>query len=153
MGSVQDTDPSIELLTDIATEVMPDESRQVIPTKDILEKLVALEHRPWATWRKDDKPISPRGLARLLDPLGVHPVRLEKVRGYRLDALAGLVARYLPLQASLRQPTNETELKTQDGCDLDEGAKTPSVPQFEADSIGPLTHDHIEGGDTDDERY
>jgi len=152
MGSIEDTDPTIELLKDIAIEVMPEETRQVIPTKDIIEKLTALEHRPWATWRRD-KPISPRGLARLLDPLGVHPVRLEHVRGYRHDAFDALIARYLPRQASLRQPTNKTGPKSQDGCVSEDVEKNPSVPQFEPDSIELLTHSHIEAGNDDDAQY
>jgi hypothetical protein len=152
MGSVDDTDPTIELLKDIFAEVMPDESRQVIPTEEIRTKLIALEHRPWATWRRD-KPISARGLARLLDPLGVHPIRLEHLRGYRRDAFEGLIARYLPIQASLRQPTNNDGPKSRDGCVSEGEPKNPSVPQFEADSIGLLTHSHIEAEDESDEHF
>jgi Protein of unknown function (DUF3631) len=151
MGSVEDTDPTIELLTDIAAEVLTTDD-ETIPTKDIIEKLVALEHRPWATWRRD-KPISPRGLARLLDPLGVHPIRLEHVRGYRREALDAVISRYLPVQASLRQPTNETGSKSGRTCDLADAPQNASATAFEADSIGPLTHSHIDPGDDSDEHF
>lgn len=152
MGSVEDTDPAVEMLTDIASEVLIDETRSVIPTAEIIAKLVALDHRAWATW-KHDKPISPRGLARLLGPVGVHPTRLEHVRGYRRDAFDDAVARYLPVLPSLCQHPNESGPKTQDGCSFNDPEKTASVRQFEAGSIEAMTDSHIDQGDDSDERF
>lgn len=54
--------------------------------------------RPWATWRKGDKPITPRGLAKLLEPLSIYRNQFkldgERVRGYRRDAFDDAIARY-----------------------------------------------------------
>jgi hypothetical protein len=84
-GSVEDADIMIELLRDTA-EILPatmadsDMPDSVIPTKELITALVAREDRPWATWRHD-KPITPHSLARLLAPLGIRAVHLERVRG------------------------------------------------------------------------
>lgn len=106
-GSIEDSDFVVELLCDVA-DILNEFSDTVIPTKDLLAKLVEREDRPWATWRKDDKPITGRGLARLLGPLGIHPTRLEQVRGYRRDAFNDALARYPPMQVSLCHFLNET---------------------------------------------
>jgi putative DNA primase/helicase len=151
-GSAEDTDPAVELLTDIATEVLVDETRTVIPTQEIISTLVAIEHKPWATW-KHDKPISPRGLARLLGPLGVHPVHLRNVRGYRTDAFADAFARYLPSEASQRHDINNDGPKPCDGSALDGPQKNASVTQFEADFVGSVTQRHIDLGDDSDEHF
>jgi hypothetical protein len=82
------------------------ESGTVLATKDLLAKLTAQEDRPWATWRKDDKPMTGRALARLLGPLGIHPRSAGSLRGYRTDAFADAIARYLPSQVSKRQNVN-----------------------------------------------
>ena len=152
MGTVEDADPTIELLRDIAIEVFPGSADDIVPTEKILDKLTANEDRPWATWRRD-KPISARGLARLLEPLGVHPVRLSHVRGYRRDALDEVIARYLRIQASSRHSTNESAPKPQDGCPSAAGSKNPSVRGLKAESIGSMTHSHIEPEDEGDATY
>jgi hypothetical protein len=145
-GSAEDSDPIVELLRDVA-DILPEYTQPVIPTKVLIEKLTALDDRPWATWRHD-KPITGRGLARLLGPLGVHPVHLETLRGYRRDAFTESIARYLPIEASERQKANKDGHKPPDGCDLNGDSQTASVRQFEADSIGRLTQGHLEDENT-----
>lgn len=101
-GAIEDyQDIAIELLKDIAA-ILPVSKHHIVPTKDIISQLVEQDDRPWASW-KHDKPITARGLARLLGPLGIHPTRLEHVRGYRVDAFTDAIARYLPVEASVRQ--------------------------------------------------
>jgi Protein of unknown function (DUF3631) len=143
-GSVEDTDVTIELLRDVAA-ILADHSTAVIPTKELLEKLVEQDDRPWATWRKDDKPITARGLTRLLGPLGIHPDRhLRTKRGYRVDAFSDAMARYLPLQVSQRHNANEigpesaiaichSEVR-RDTCQMRETSMVTDV----------VTHRHIE---------
>jgi hypothetical protein len=159
MGTSEDTDPVVELLTDVR-EILRNYQGDTIPTKALIEALVADEARPWATWRKGDKPITARGLARLLGPLGVHPMRDRAFRGYRIDGFDDAIGRYLPLQASMRHVPNVDGLKARDAADSSEPREQPSVTQYEADFVGPVTHRHIEtrdtgpGGDRGDaERY
>ena len=129
-GSVEDTDRVVELLTDIR-DILTDETAAVIPTKDILAALLALEDRPWQTWKKG-KPLNGHSLARLLRPLGIHPKGLEHVRGYRRDAFMDAITRYLPFKASERQELNKDGpevpfLKRQDAEPAD-GPKTAISP-------------------------
>lgn len=104
-GSIEDQDVVVDLLADIR-DILGQTDVAIIPTKGLLEQLTARDDRPWATWRHD-KPMTGRGLAKLIAPLGIFPVHLERVRGYRRDAFDDAIARYLPSQASSRQPTNE----------------------------------------------
>jgi hypothetical protein len=111
-GTLPDTDITIELLRDVQTFLCDyPTSRDVVPTKALLETLTALEDRPWASWRHD-RPMTARGLARLLEPLGVHVDRYTvdgvKVRGYRRDAFDDAIARYLPVHVAMRTSANKT---------------------------------------------
>ena len=150
-GSVEDTDIIVELLQDVATIISAiPPHRDVIASAVLIEKLTADEDRPWATWRKGEKPITPRGLARLLDPLDIHvnqyKVEGDRVRGYRRDAFDDAISRYLPSQVSKRYQPNEsgpespnangTEGNGSTGCELE---KTPV-------NIGEVPLTHIETG-------
>jgi hypothetical protein len=150
-GSLDDSDITIELLRDVAeivTKIPP--HQDVIASTALIEKLVADEDRPWATWRKGEKPITPRGLARLLDPLDVHvdqyKVAGERIRGYRIDAFADAIARYLPSQASMRYRTNKTGPNSQNQSGTDEGSGTASEIAKTPIDTGAGPHAHIETG-------
>jgi hypothetical protein len=157
MGGAEDTDPVIELLTDINDIIVNDDiSTDMIPTKDLLEKLVAREDRPWATWRRD-KPITAHGLARLLGPLGIHPDR-RRIGGirhwsYRRDAFADAIARYLPIEMGQRDNSNKNGHESRPGCVSGEVSKIASGPGFQADFTGSVPLSHMDRGDTDDGRY
>lgn len=153
-GRVQDQDIRIELLTDIAkilTEYPP--QKDVISSAVLIEGLVADEDRPWATWRRGDKPITPRGLARLLDPLDVHVDRYtvggEKVRGYRRDAFDDAIARYLQVHEALRPNPNETGPKSPKAIWPTDSARTTyELAKTPIDTVcGP--QGHIEPGKRD----
>jgi len=108
VGTVNDTDIVVELLRDVRDIVVtPDPEAAVLATKDLIGKLTALEDRPWATWGKQQKPITGRALARLLGPLDIHPGQLELLRGYRWDAFNDAIARYLPSEVSSRHSINK----------------------------------------------
>lgn len=141
-----DPDFKVELLKDIA-EILAGQTEPTISTKDLLAQLVALEGQPWATWRKDDKPLTARGLMVLLDPLDIHPDRhLRVARGYRCDAFTDAISRYLPSYVSMCHKPNETGPEpafsmchSATGCDTYETTKTPITTGF-------VTHGHIEAG-------
>ncbi len=102
-GAAEDTDIVVELLRDIH-EVLRTHPGDVIATSVLLDRLVEAEERPWSEWRRGH-PLTARGLACLLEPLGVHPDRCDtpsgRLRGYRRDAFRDAIARYLPPQASM----------------------------------------------------
>ena len=74
-----------------------------LPTSEILEHLHALETRPWPEWGKQRKPITPRGLAALLEDFDVTPttIRLGErtAKGYTADSFADAWARWLDADA------------------------------------------------------
>lgn len=105
-GSAEDTDVRVELLRDVREILSEYDIAAIIPTKELIEKLTALEDSPWGTWTKG-KSITPHRLTRLLGPLGIRPVHLESHRGYRVDAFQEAIARYLPIKASVCQELNK----------------------------------------------
>ena len=156
MGAAEDTDPTIELLQDLQDILINDISTEMIPTKDLLENLIAREDRPWATWRRD-KPITARGLARVLDPLGIHPDRC-RIAGtrhwsYRRDAFSDAIARYLPVHAGNWDNANKDGHESRPVCVFGEARKSASGPGFEAGSIGSVPLAQIDRGGADDGCY
>jgi Protein of unknown function (DUF3631) len=63
VATADDTDSVVELLTDLKP-ILDQTQAAVIPTADLVASLVAMDDRPWATWRHQEKPITGRGLAR-----------------------------------------------------------------------------------------
>jgi hypothetical protein len=72
---------------------------QRIGSAEMIEKLCAIEPRPWSEYGKSGKAITQNQLARLLKPLGIAPVQIrvegEKTRGYERAQFEEAFARYL----------------------------------------------------------
>ena len=99
-GEAYETETTVELLTDVA-EILSEHDSDMIASTELLRALNAFEHRPWPTWRRG-RPMTERGLARLLAPLGIHADRRtladgRRARGYRREAFSDAIARYLPI--------------------------------------------------------
>jgi hypothetical protein len=94
----------------------PDEGPR-LATKELLDRLCAIEERPWCAWGRARKPITDMGLAALLRPYGVHSgtVWLSEImsaKGYYLRSFEIVFARYLPLsevsgRQAVRNPENQ----------------------------------------------
>ena len=159
MGSVEDPDIQIELLRDIGAVMDSGKivMKGIVPSAALLEKLLALEHRPWATWGRG-KALTAHGLARLLKPFGVHPDNgLRTSRGYRADALEEVIARYLPSEASQchsTQTTKSTGASAGEHASIEDNGSVAVVPQANGTAV-TLRHfvggDMRRGGDTDGE--
>jgi len=84
---VEDEGHTVQLLADIR-QVFVDEGTDQLASATIIERLTALEERPWSEWRHG-KPLTPRGLAELLRPFGIRPggvrVGTGTPKGYKLD--------------------------------------------------------------------
>jgi hypothetical protein len=110
-GQEADQTIGLALLQDchdvFASEGFPDriptrsDTSAVPPTVGLLDALVAMEDRPWATFTKG-KPLTSHKLARLLRPFEVFPAgkmrgdcRAKPFRGYRLAVFGDAFARYL----------------------------------------------------------
>jgi len=70
-----------------------------LASSEIVEALTAMEHRPWPEFSRG-KPITPRQLAKLLDPFGVTPGTIRSgtvtTKGYYLSAFDDAFERYIP---------------------------------------------------------
>ncbi|HVS15500.1 MAG TPA: DUF3631 domain-containing protein [Thermoanaerobaculia bacterium] len=97
-GGDQDADGIGETLLGDLRVIFGAEDR--MKTETILERLHALEERPWPEWGRARKPISSVQLARLLRPFGVRPrnVRIggEVPKGYLRSDLEEAWSRYAP---------------------------------------------------------
>lgn len=85
------------LIGDTVT-IFKDRGVDRLATTDLIGELVKIEGRPWPEWNKGGKPITPRGLAKLLKPFGIRP-KVERVgndtfRGYEGHAFDDACSRY-----------------------------------------------------------
>jgi hypothetical protein len=101
----------LELLTDIARVFEEAGNPSAMFTKVIVEKLVGLEDRPWATFGRSEKPITGHRIARLLKGYGIEPagqiwIGSTTGRGYRLAAFTEALTRYAGIKALERYNAN-----------------------------------------------
>lgn len=117
-GEREEASYRVLLLSDVRTAFKEAQADRMT-SGQICEYLQKMEERPWPEWR-DGKPITPRQLARLLEPFGMRPRQMkigsDNVRGYELEQFTEAFSRYVPISHSLfpqssRQPTwaDETE--------------------------------------------
>jgi hypothetical protein len=82
-----------------------------LSTKDLIASLAEDEEAPWGGWHKGS-PISPRSLAGLLEPFGIHSrqIRLDDVtlKGYLRESFEDAWKRYLPAHPPVLSENNET---------------------------------------------
>ncbi len=99
IGEPTDDDAGSLLLSDMRT-IFNTRGVDQLRTKHLREALIALgEDRPWGEWRRGE-PVSPRSIARLLNPYQVRPRDLRTPdgtqKGYRRKDLTDVWERYLP---------------------------------------------------------
>jgi putative DNA primase/helicase len=72
--------------------------RDRLSTAELITELVKLEERPWGEWTHG-KPITPRGLAKLLKPFGIKPkvlrIGADTPSGYELVGFGDAHSRYV----------------------------------------------------------
>ncbi len=109
----EDEDIKIKLLTDIKTILEEDYPHEkTIPSSELVEKLVALEDKPWGEW-KHGKPLTTNSFARLLRPFGIKSKKIrfsERTKqGYGIDQFESVFERYLPsIPSSKAEHTEQT---------------------------------------------
>jgi hypothetical protein len=93
----------------------------------IVEKLGAMEERPWSEWGRNRRPISPRQLAVLLSPFAIVPVKLRigesTPNGYRFKAFEDVFSRYTPTPEDLNRNTGTTAGGVSENSDFGSGTK------------------------------
>jgi putative DNA primase/helicase len=99
---------SIMLLEDIKA-IFVEHSLDRISTADLIDKLTAMDHRPWVEFHRG-KQITPRQIAKLLDQFNIRPgnIRIGTAtpKGYQLEQFHDAFARYTGnLSATSPQPS------------------------------------------------
>ncbi len=135
-GQTEEDQPaSILLLSDLAA-FFSEREAEVLSSADIIGHLATLDSRPWPEW-KHGKPISARGLAKLLKPFGIKPgpewVGGRTLQAYKRDALTEPLSRYAP-PSDLQGPQ-----ETKGDNDLDDFAIPKADPSL-ADTEPGLSH-------------
>jgi putative DNA primase/helicase len=95
-----DEDLSILLLRDLQ-QIFAESHKDRLASEAICEQLAKLTERPWRTFGRGEKPLTPNALARLLRPFGIvsRSIRLEDgstPKGYVLEAFMDSFSRYIP---------------------------------------------------------
>jgi putative DNA primase/helicase len=130
--------PAIVLLADLR-ELFNAQAADRLSTDSILVALSKLDGRPWPEWH-DAKPISARGLAKLLKPFGIEPRTVKwpggrTAKGYMLEWFEDAFARYLPPQPSPPSPPAPTAAeaslsKAAPNSEVSEGRVSPHPHQL-----------------------
>lgn len=96
---LEDEAAAVMLLEDIRN-FFKEKNTERLPSANIVEKLIAMEERPWPEWRRG-KPLTTRQLARLLKPFGIRPKTFrdgyETHKGYLKGDFNDAFSRYLPV--------------------------------------------------------
>jgi hypothetical protein len=94
------------LLRDLRSIFSADGEPEAIFTKTLLERLVALDDRPWSEFGRSEKPLSAKKLAGLLKRYDVHPAGTIRIggdteKGYRREAFVDAWSRYVGTSTDL----------------------------------------------------
>ena len=109
-GDGDDGDSARELLiADLRAVFAADDDPTAMTTANILGALNDMEGRPWPEWGRAGKPLTSRGLARLLAGFKVRPgtIRLPgggTIKGYKRSAFASVWESYVNLSVTTSQP-------------------------------------------------
>lgn len=100
----EDDDVKVMLLSDVRMIFEETDSHQLF-SQSLCERLATMEGRPWAE-RRNGKPITPNGLARMLKAFGVFPAGSIRIgndtgKGYRRVDFQDAFDRYLPPSQSV----------------------------------------------------
>ncbi len=100
-----------ELLLEDIRAIFAERGEDRISSAALAVALAAMEDRPWPEWRAA-KPITARGIAKLLDGFGIAPKQIwtggGNVRGYTITQFNDAFGRYLPLLSARPLDVNET---------------------------------------------
>ncbi|HKF96485.1 MAG TPA: DUF3631 domain-containing protein, partial [Gammaproteobacteria bacterium] len=96
---IEDDSIKVQLLADIR-DILAKWQQAYIPSRNLVEKLVALEDRPWCEFGRTGKPLTQRTLANLLHPFGItsgaHRRNNLVFKGYPVEKFQDACKRYIP---------------------------------------------------------
>lgn len=109
LGMLDGTDDSIgpKLLKDIQ-DIFVSQSVERIFSDDLVEALTEIKDSPWCDWNRG-KGLTQNGLARLLQPFGIHSKTMrindDRRKGYSFDCFNDAFQRYIPSLPPLQSVT------------------------------------------------
>jgi hypothetical protein len=109
----EEQDTGSRLLADLV-EIVKDDIRDFIPTKEILSKLTEVEDSPWKEYRRGE-PITAVGLSNILKRYKLRPDRTMKERGYIKSEILSVASRYNPSYASYPSEPHRTQANLMTG--------------------------------------
>ena len=107
-GKTEDDGVGTMILTDIRSILEYGECTR-ISSSDLINRLIEMEDRPWPEWGRG-KGLTAAGLARLLKPFGIKPIKMkfgaQSRRGYQVEDFRDAFLRYpSPLEPPLQTGT------------------------------------------------
>jgi hypothetical protein len=89
-------DAGVILLRDIRKAFEEADNRDWLGAEELQERLVRLDETPWAEWRRGEKPITTRGIAKLLEHFEISSDVSHRPRRYWRKDFEPVWAAYLP---------------------------------------------------------
>jgi putative DNA primase/helicase len=161
MGGEEAASSRLLVLSDIR-DIYAESGEEWMGSSALVDKLVAIEGRPWAEWKGSKNGLTTHGLARLLKPHGITPNNKKVIgkvlKGYHRSQFDDTFARYLtntpnqtatslPLAQNLGFEGNSQPLPDFGGS----GLRIPGNPQKTAKGSGVAfanaPHDDLGGED------
>jgi hypothetical protein len=115
----------------------PDEGPR-LSSKQLLERLHAIEERPWSNWGKEKKPMTGKVLGDRLRPYGIRSgtVRIDgvpKAKGYYLHSFKDAFARYAPTSPNLKRASVTNYLETAENQGKYDNSEASQTSEFVTD--------------------
>jgi putative DNA primase/helicase len=98
-GNKKDEDAGIALLRDIK-KIFEETGQDWIGAEALVQQLINLPETPWAEWRWGEKPITSRGIAKMLGSFDIHSDEKHRPRRYRSRDFTVAWSAYLPIPPS-----------------------------------------------------
>jgi putative DNA primase/helicase len=118
LGGCKEQTAGIMLLEDIML-IFTDRAVDRLPSVEMAEGLSKMEDRPWPEWHQG-RPITPRQIAKLLEPFGVTPGTIRTgsttAKGYKLDDFRDTFMRYVTHTSVTPSQVNEFKAFRLDGA-------------------------------------
>jgi putative DNA primase/helicase len=98
-SSDDDDNAGVMILEDLQ-RMFAEEDVDRLASTLVVERLGGMEDRPWSEWGRSRKPITPRQLAKLLEPFQIKPrtirINTSTTKGYLRTSFEDAFSRYLP---------------------------------------------------------
>ncbi|MBZ0252714.1 MAG: DUF3631 domain-containing protein, partial [Candidatus Methylomirabilis sp.] len=150
-GATEDDSARVTLLADL--RALFEEFGEKVRSATLLERLGAMEERPWGEW-KGGKPMTAPQLARLLKPYEIRPRTLslgeERPKGYHRADFEDAFRRYLPARAATPQPAKDSEDLSSDDAATGASRLRLRDGEFPCDSAEVAAVAPLEGADAEE---